>query len=473
MQPLPLLWNDLQKDVQTAARVAWDYMKFSTIPLQHADAIFILGAEDERVASYAADLYLQGLAPLIIFSGKEGEITKTKGWNMSEAQYFSNICELKGVPRSSMILEEESTNTGENIRYTLALLQTRNIQIKNWIIVQKPYMLRRAFATLLKQGLGYFTRQSVQMTSPPIPIEDYANPSLGLELHLVLKNLCGDLHRIGVYPFMGFQTYSFIPPKVWKSLKFLSAAGFGSRCIRSIPNDLKSPILGFEDDKQPPPTSLEQRVELLEDISYSILHLDLRPTTFIDNDLILDEILSEPEKRVEESIKSSLLRGCILVKTPADYYDKPLEYRAYLLNCSISQLNKTILLETDGTIINDLTAPLLSQKYVGIILPYSTKLKMETLTKLIAPNCRLAINGEKVSGFNHGGITPYGSHTPFPVLVSRQTAQEDYIWLGGGLVDVKLKVFCKQLLSQGGSGVQNYKPLVADVAEARIAGDEE
>ena len=40
-------------------------------------------------------------------------------------------------------------------------------------------------------------------------------------------------------------------------------------------------------------------------------------------------------------------------------------------------------------------------------------------------------------------------------------------------MDVKLKVFCKQLLSPGGSGVQNYKPLVADVAEARIAGYEE
>jgi hypothetical protein len=83
INPLPSEWNDLTNDkVKNAIKIAWNYMTFendtNNTPLKKADAIFILGAEDVRVASYAAELYQRGLAPLIIFSGKEGEITKGK-----------------------------------------------------------------------------------------------------------------------------------------------------------------------------------------------------------------------------------------------------------------------------------------------------------------------------------------------------------------------------------------------------------
>lgn len=480
INPLPSEWNDLTNDkVKNAIKIAWNYMTFendtNNTPLKKADAIFILGAEDVRVASYAAELYQRGLAPLIIFSGKEGEITKGKFGGKSEALYFSEITEKLGVPKSAMILEEQSTNTGENIRFTLSLLKSRSVEIKSWIVVQKPYMLRRALMTLLKQGEGKFTRSNVQMTGPPIPVEEYANPSLGLELHIVLRNMCGDLQRIGVYPQLGFQVFSYIPPNVWKALKIISAAGFGSRCIRSVPNDISSIPVGFERDVQPSPTNLEQRIELLEDISNTIFHLDLRTTsadTESNENLLL--LSSEPEKRVVAAVKASssqVARGCILAKTPSEYYDKPLEYRAFLLKCSTSQLNKTILLETDGTVVNDLSAPLIKQKYVAIILPYVTKLKNEALSKILAPGFRLAENGEKVSGFSHGGVTPFGSLTPLPVIISRQTASENYIWLGGGLVDTKLRIFVKQLLQVGGSGVEGYKPVVADVAQPRVGDD--
>jgi len=474
----PLVWSDLtNENVKNAIRLSWQYMNLCENVLKPADAIFLLGAEDVRVASYAADLYKRGLAPLIIFSGKEGEMTKGKFGGKSEARFFSDIAEAQGVPRSAMLLEEESTNTGENIRFTLALLKARGLEIKSWIIVQKPYMLRRALMTLLKQGEGTFTRSSVQMTGQPLSVETYADPSLGLELHVVLRNMCGDLHRIGVYPEMGFQVFGYIPPNVWAALKIMSDAGFGSRCIRSVPGDPSSTPLGFERCVQPPPTTLIQRIELLEDVSHSVFHLDLRSTTTVDNNKSREEfgfVLTEPEKRVEAALKASsscIARGCILAKTPLDYYDKPLEYRASLLKCSQIQLNKTILLETDGTVVNDLSAPLIKQKYVAIILPYSTKLKMDTIAKILAPGFRLAADGEKVSGFSHGGVTPFGSLTSLPVVVSRQTAAEESIWLGGGVVDTKLRVFVKQLLQVGGSGVEGYKPIVADVAQPRINGE--
>ncbi len=51
-----------------AVRIIWDYMPVGH-RLRKADAIFVLGNRDTRVAEYAAQLYLDGWAPRIVFSG--------------------------------------------------------------------------------------------------------------------------------------------------------------------------------------------------------------------------------------------------------------------------------------------------------------------------------------------------------------------------------------------------------------------
>ena len=129
-------------------KILWDYNNLDQ-PLKKSDCILVLGSHDIRVAQRGAELYLQGYAPLIIFSGGAGRLTEGL-WDNSEAEIFAEEAIRLGVPKSSILIENKSSNTGENIEFTKILLAGRHIVLKNTILVHKPYMQRRSYATFKK-----------------------------------------------------------------------------------------------------------------------------------------------------------------------------------------------------------------------------------------------------------------------------------------------------------------------------------
>ncbi len=84
---------------------------------QNLIAYLTLGSHDLRVAERAAELYLQGCAPLVIMSGGLGNFTQDM-WTGSEADKFATIAIQKGVPANKILIENKSSNTGENILFT-------------------------------------------------------------------------------------------------------------------------------------------------------------------------------------------------------------------------------------------------------------------------------------------------------------------------------------------------------------------
>lgn len=69
----------------------------------------------------------------------------------TEADWYAEEALKLGVPDAAIMRERRSTNTGENIVYAYELLQSQNIDVQRAIIVHKPYMLRRDYATIMKQ----------------------------------------------------------------------------------------------------------------------------------------------------------------------------------------------------------------------------------------------------------------------------------------------------------------------------------
>jgi uncharacterized SAM-binding protein YcdF (DUF218 family) len=211
-------------EVLQLAKIVWDYHHMNT-PLQKADCIFVLGSHDRRVAERAAEIYLQGWAPLLIFSGGLGRLTR-QSWTETEAEQFAKIAVQKGVPQKHILMENRSTNTGENVLFTRQLLQEQGLNPQRFILVQKPYMERRAFATFQKQWPG----KTVCVTSPQISLEDY--PTVEVPLEAVIHIMMGDLQRIRLYAEKGFQIYQDIPDSVWKAYERLVALGFTRQLIK-------------------------------------------------------------------------------------------------------------------------------------------------------------------------------------------------------------------------------------------------
>ena len=210
-------------DVLSLARIIWDYhhVNHTLVP---SDCILTLGSHDTRVAERAAALYQEGWAPLLIFSGGLGRLTENM-WTETEADLFARIAVQHGVPREAILVENRSTNTGENIHFVRQLLGEKGLDLQTFIVVQKPYMERRSLATFEKAWPG----KSFVVTSPQIAFEDYPNEEIAIEQ--VINIMVGDLQRIKLYPAKGFQTYQEIPAGVWEAYESLVALGFNKQLL--------------------------------------------------------------------------------------------------------------------------------------------------------------------------------------------------------------------------------------------------
>src|SRR6188768_1568566 len=202
----------------TLAKKLWDYHHLNN-KMAKSDCILALGSHDTRVADRAAELYLEGWAPILIFSGGLGNVTRDI-WTESEADKFAAIAIRMGVPENAILIENKSTNTGENILFTQKILQEKNLDPQNFIVVQKPYMERRSYATFKK----HWPQKNILVTSPQISFDDYPNSEIPVER--VINIMTGDLQRIKIYPDKGFQIPQEIPADVWDAFEQLVELGY-------------------------------------------------------------------------------------------------------------------------------------------------------------------------------------------------------------------------------------------------------
>ena len=213
--------------IRALARTIWDYHHLDH-QLSPADAILVLCSHDKAVAKRGAELFLQGLAPLLIFAGGLGAITRHL-WQEPEADQFAAIAAGMGVPRQRILVENRSTNTGENVLFTKRLLAEQDIDPQTFIVVQKPYMERRSYATFKK----VWPEKGLLVTSPQVSMDEYLSEysHAALTPDDVVGIMVGDLQRMRLYPAKGFQIHQEIPDEVWRAYEELVNAGYDKYLI--------------------------------------------------------------------------------------------------------------------------------------------------------------------------------------------------------------------------------------------------
>ena len=127
---------------------------FVSDPPEKSDAIFLPGGSHPAQPEYAAELYKNGFAPLLIPSGGVG--VKNDKWPgvrikadiyngdyHSDCDFFTDVLLKNGVPESAILGENKSTHTRDNAFFTRQLTDDRNLIIKSAIIVCKSFHARR------------------------------------------------------------------------------------------------------------------------------------------------------------------------------------------------------------------------------------------------------------------------------------------------------------------------------------------
>ena len=211
----------MDEETLRLARIIWDYHRLGQAPAP-ADAILALGTNDLRVAEHAADLYLAGFAPLLVCSGgiaHDGDLLET-AWARSEAEMYARTAIGRGVPEECIVLETLATNTAENIRFSRLALECRGVSPRSILIAVKPFMQRRAWATLQVE----WPEVQATVSSPEMALDDYFTPELTPER--IVNILVGDLQRVWLYARRGWSARQEVPPEVMEAYRALVRMGF-------------------------------------------------------------------------------------------------------------------------------------------------------------------------------------------------------------------------------------------------------
>ncbi len=218
----------MNERVRTLAEPIWHYHHMGHA-LERTDAILVLCSYDTAVAERGAQLFLDGWAPLLIFSGGLGTITR-RLWSEPEADQFARIAMGMGVPPGDILIENRSTNTGENVDFTRQLLADHGFDPASFLLVQKPYMERRSYATFMKR----WPEKRAIVTSPQVSFDEYlarySNEALTHDD--VIAIMVGDLQRIRDYPARGFQIAQDIPANVLDAFETLVGLGYDTHLAR-------------------------------------------------------------------------------------------------------------------------------------------------------------------------------------------------------------------------------------------------
>lgn len=285
------------KDIELI-QVLWDYMKVNQ-EIKKSDCIIVLGTLDISVVDVAVKLYNEGYAEKIIFSGGLGKVTY-KLWKETEAEKFAKRAIKLGVPKDRIYIENESTNTGDNFRFTKKLIENEKLNIHSCLIVCKPYTERRAYASFRKIMPEY----KGIITSKDIECKDYyeQNKNKGIDKDEWVHVLVGDVQRMKLFAQKGWQIEVDIPDKVWDAYEELTKRGY-NKYIIPVGIDSSKKILINKLDKIM--KKYDKKVEKTEIIHKYIIEASKKLNIISEAEANLKSSLEISKDRLKDLIKDT------------------------------------------------------------------------------------------------------------------------------------------------------------------------
>lgn len=210
----------ISQTISHAKRI-WDYLASFSKP-EPSDAIVVCCSYDLRVCDYACELMQASFAPVIVFSGNRGNWTSHL-WEQAEAHVFSLRAEENGINTSSMLIEAEASNLGENIAFSRSIIP----EAETVTFITKPNTILRVKLTVPIQWPGV----RAQVACPAFSFPDEISNVIGL--FGVINEMVGDIERIIKYPKIGYQIEHELPKEVLESWEYLVRKGFTQHMIKS------------------------------------------------------------------------------------------------------------------------------------------------------------------------------------------------------------------------------------------------
>jgi uncharacterized SAM-binding protein YcdF (DUF218 family) len=153
----------MQLTQDRVAQIA-SYLELKTYLPECVDLIFVFGTRALQPAHIAAKLYHQGVSQRILVTGGANRYT-----GINEAEAHRAVLVGEGIPSEAILVENQSTNTLENVQFSRQLIAPFERDIKTVLAVAKWQHSRRAVMTLKANfpvGIRYFV-QTYELPDSP------------------------------------------------------------------------------------------------------------------------------------------------------------------------------------------------------------------------------------------------------------------------------------------------------------------
>lgn len=204
------------------AKTIFDFLYLRDAELHPVDIIIGFGHFDMRIPRKCGQLYEEGYSRRILFTGGRGAGTA----DLPEAEGVEFERELlrkyPKIPSQCIIVESESTNTGENISFSERILESNDREfcfikgIDKAIAVACPYRQLRVKLCMNKLFPGVEL-----LNAPPDTTFEYEMELYKSKNQNFILLLAGEMERILTYPKKGFILQTNIPEPVYASYHIL------------------------------------------------------------------------------------------------------------------------------------------------------------------------------------------------------------------------------------------------------------
>jgi len=158
-----LLSSDHSEELVESCNALYDYLSEEDV-IENADLLFVFGSQSKARTEKACELYLRGIAPNILISGR-GPLYLQSREEESEALRLKRFAIEKGVPAAQILIEEQSRTIPDNVRASLNMLENTNCPHDTVVLVNAPFAQRRGWAHFKKYTTDIrLIRQNAQVS---------------------------------------------------------------------------------------------------------------------------------------------------------------------------------------------------------------------------------------------------------------------------------------------------------------------
>ena len=210
-----------------ALKIMWDYLNLN-MPLQKADLIIGCGCRNLKIPQRCAELYSKDYGKNILFCGGYGKLTGD--FIKPEAEIFKDIAIENGIPQNKIFVETKSTNTGDNFKFSLEIIEKNNLKFDKILIVHNTLAARRT----LNCAKAVIPNKNIRITGINNTFDRFIEILKNMDTENATNNISvivGDIQRIIIFPQFGWQIEDEVPEEVIENYNILKRRGFNKYIV--------------------------------------------------------------------------------------------------------------------------------------------------------------------------------------------------------------------------------------------------